>query len=62
MAVINGIYHACGVRIWELPALPAKIKAGLDAIAKGEQPYKPEKYFLGGDMYDELEELKANPV
>lgn len=62
MAVINAIYHACGVRIWELPALPAKIKAGLDALAKGEQPYKPEKYFLGGDMYDELEELKANPV
>jgi len=28
MAVINGIYNACGVRIFELPASPDKIKAG----------------------------------
>jgi aldehyde oxidoreductase len=28
-AVINGIYHACGVRIRHLPALPEKILAGL---------------------------------
>ena len=60
-AVLNGIYNACGVRIHEIPALPEKIKAGLDAIAKGEKPYAPEKYFLGSDLYDELEEIKANP-
>ena len=62
MAVINAIYQACGVRIYELPALPEKVKAGIDAIAEGREPYKPEKYYLGGDMYDELEEIAENPV
>ena len=61
-AVLNGIYNACGVRIHEIPALPSKVKAGLDAIDKGEKPYAPEKYFLGSDLYEELENLKANPV
>ncbi len=32
-AVINGIYHACGVRITKLPALPEKVLAGLKAKA-----------------------------
>jgi aldehyde oxidoreductase len=62
MAVINGIYNACGVRIHELPATPDKIKAGLDAIKEGKKPYEPAKYFLGSDLYDELEKIKANPV
>ncbi len=61
-AVLNAIYNATGVRIHEQPALPAKIKAGLDAIAKGEKPYEPEKYYLGPDMYERLEDIKANPV
>jgi len=30
-AIINAIYDACGVLITKLPALPEKIKAGLDA-------------------------------
>jgi aldehyde oxidoreductase len=29
-AIINGIYHACGVRITQLPALPEKVLAGLN--------------------------------
>lgn len=29
-AIINAIYDACGVRITKLPALPEKIKAGLN--------------------------------
>lgn len=62
MAVINGIYNACGVRIYEIPALPAKVKAGLDALAAGKEPEKPKKYFLGSDLYEELENIKANPV
>lgn len=57
MAVINGIYHATGVRIYELPAAPEKVKAGLEKLAKGEK-IQPKKYFLGSDMYDTLEELK----
>jgi aldehyde oxidoreductase len=30
-AVINAIYNACGVRVFNLPATPAKIRAGLAA-------------------------------
>lgn len=58
-AIINAIKDATGVRIYELPASPDKVKAGMDAIARGEDPYKPEKYYLGEDMYDVLEELKG---
>ena len=61
-AVLNAIYNATGVRIHEQPARPEKIKAGLDAIARGEKPYEPAKYYLGPDMYEELESIKANPV
>ncbi len=32
-AILNAIYNACGVRIYSVPALPEKIKAGLDALA-----------------------------
>ena len=60
-AVLNAIYDACGVRIHEMPALPEKVKAGLDAIAKGEEPYAPAKYYLGPDMYEELEAIKNDP-
>ena len=50
------------MRVYELPASPDKIKAGMDAIAAGQEPYKPAKYFLGGDLYEELEYIKAHPV
>jgi aldehyde oxidoreductase len=33
-AILNAIYNACGVRIYSVPALPEKIKAGLDHIKK----------------------------
>ena len=33
-AVLNAIYNACGVRIYSVPALPEKIKAGLEATVK----------------------------
>ena len=61
-AVLNAIYNATGVRIHEQPALPAKVKAGLDALAKGEKPYVPKKYYLGPEMYERLEDIVANPV
>jgi len=32
-AILNAIYNACGVRIYSIPALPGKIKAGLEALA-----------------------------
>jgi aldehyde oxidoreductase len=31
-AVLNAVYHACGVRITEIPALPEKVKAGLAKV------------------------------
>ena len=62
MAVINAIANACGVRIFELPAKPEKVKAGLDILASGGKVEPPKKYFLGSDLYEELENIKANPV
>jgi len=50
------------VRIYELPASPAKVKAGLDILAKGGKVDPPKKYYLGPDFYDELEKIMANPV
>jgi aldehyde oxidoreductase len=32
-SIVNAIYNACGVRITRLPALPEKVKAGLEAKA-----------------------------
>ncbi|MDR2530894.1 MAG: molybdopterin-dependent oxidoreductase [Oscillospiraceae bacterium] len=61
MAVINAINDASGVRIYALPATPAKIKDGLERKAKGES-LLPQKYFLGSDLEDELDEIRANPI
>ena len=62
VAVLNAIYNACGVRVYEMPATKEKVKAGLAIIAAGGQVPPPKKYFLGSDLYDELENIKANPV
>ncbi len=62
VAVINAINNACGVRIYELPAAPEKIKAGLDTLAAGGKIEPPKKYYLGSDFYDEMEKIKANPL
>ncbi|MPM94268.1 Aldehyde oxidoreductase [bioreactor metagenome] len=61
MAIINAIHDATGVRIYDLPATPQKVKAGMEALAQGKS-LKPEKYFLGSDLYDELEKIEDNPV
>ena len=61
MAVINAINNATGVRVYELPATPDKVLAGLKAKAEGKD-IKPEPYFLGSDLDEELELIKANPM
>ncbi|MDR1028655.1 MAG: molybdopterin-dependent oxidoreductase, partial [Clostridiales Family XIII bacterium] len=61
MAVLNAIHNAAGVRIKTLPASPQKVKAAIEAKAKGEAP-AAEKWYLGEDMYDILEEIRQNPV
>jgi aldehyde oxidoreductase len=35
--ILNAIYNACGVRIYAIPALPEKIKAGLAALALSQK-------------------------
>jgi aldehyde oxidoreductase len=61
VAVLNAIKDAAGVRIYELPATPEKIKAALDAKADGKI-LKPEKYYLGGEFYDEIDELAKENI
>ena len=61
MAVINAIDDACGVRIYDLPAKPDKIRAGWEALQRGES-LTPPKYFLGSEFEDELEYIRENPI
>lgn len=61
VAVINAINNAVGVRIYDLPATPEKVKAGINAKAENQE-WKPQPYFLGSDLYDELDYIKSNPV
>jgi aldehyde oxidoreductase len=61
VAVINAIYDACGVRIYELPATAEKVKAGLETLAAGGKITPPQKYFLGSDLYEEMENIRNNP-
>lgn len=60
MAVINAIYDAVGVRIYDLPAKPEKIKAALEAKEKGIE-LKPNKYFFGNSFEEMVAEIKADP-
>ena len=57
MAVINAIYNATGVRVFELPASPEKILDGLHKLSVGQPILPPARYYLGKDMYDMIEEL-----
>jgi aldehyde oxidoreductase len=62
VAVLNAIYNATGVRIHDLPATRQKVKAGLETLAKGGAVLPPERYFLGSELYDELENIRTNPL
>jgi len=55
-AVLNAIYDAVGVRMYEGPALPEKVKAAMDAKAAGKE-LKPEHFWLGSELFDELEAI-----
>ncbi|NTV90189.1 MAG: molybdopterin-dependent oxidoreductase, partial [Clostridiales bacterium] len=60
-AVLNAINNAVGARIYAIPATPEKVKAAIDAKAQGKE-LKPDKYFLGSDMFEELEDIAEHPV
>ena len=61
MGVINAINDAVGVRIFEIPATPEKVKAAMEAKAAGKD-LTPEPYYLGDPLYEELERIKKNPI
>ncbi|MGI5892397.1 MAG: molybdopterin-dependent aldehyde oxidoreductase [Bacillota bacterium] len=61
VAVLNAINNAVGVRIYELPAKPEKVKAAMEAKAQGKE-LKPDKYFLGSDLFEALDDIAENPV
>jgi len=61
VAILNAISSAVGVRITELPASPAKVKAGIEAKARGEEAATPA-YYLGPDFYEEIDHLAKHPV
>jgi aldehyde oxidoreductase len=58
VAVLNSIYNACGVRIYELPATPDRIIAGLKANEENKS-LCPEPFYLGTDFYGKLDEIKG---
>jgi aldehyde oxidoreductase len=49
-------------RIYELPATPEKIKAGLEIVAAGGTVNPPEPYYMGSDFWDEVDDVIAHPV
>ena len=61
MAVINAIKNATGVRIYDLPATPDKVKAGWEKVQKGES-LTPPKFFFGSDFEEEMQYIIDNPV
>ena len=61
MAVINAINNAAGVRIYDLPAKPEKVKKALEAKASGQE-LRPDPYFLGSDLFEALDDIQENPV
>jgi aldehyde oxidoreductase len=61
MAVINAINNATGVRIYQLPATPEKVKAGLDILEKGGKTDPPGKWYLGPDFHERLEDILNDP-
>ena len=63
VAVLNAIDNACGVRIHEIPAYPEKIKAGLEALEKGEpDPNDPGKYDFGTSFEEEMQYIREHPM
>lgn len=60
VSILNAIHDAVGVRVYDVPATPAKVKALMEAKAQGNA-YKPEKYYLGPDFYDDMDYIEKNP-
>jgi len=61
ICVLNAIADATGVRIYEMPATPEKVLAGMKAKAEGKEQ-KPEKYYMGISFEEALAKAKASPL
>ncbi|MDR0838183.1 MAG: molybdopterin-dependent oxidoreductase [Oscillospiraceae bacterium] len=61
MAVVNAINNACGARVYSLPATAAKVKDAYDRKQRGED-LTPPKYWLGSELEEELDLIRANPM
>ena len=60
MAIINAIHDAIGVRIYELPATPEKLRAAWQAQQEGRED-RPGPYPLDDDFYAQVDALTAAP-
>lgn len=61
MAVLNAIHDATGIRIYELPASPARVREALAAKAAGGEQ-KPGPYDFGIRFTDLMAHIVANPA
>lgn len=61
VAILNAVYNATGLRLYETPALPEKVLAGLKKLERGENT-APDTYYLGSEIYNRLEEFRKNPI
>lgn len=61
VAILNAIYQAAGVRVHTLPADPKRIK-GLLEDKKAGREVSHDRFYLGGDLYEYLEDCRNNPV
>ena len=59
-SVLNAVYNAIGVRPYDMPATPEKMKAAIDLHAAGKE-YAPEPYYLGEPFEEVMADIIANP-
>jgi aldehyde oxidoreductase len=61
VAVLNAIYDAVGVRIYTLPATPAKIHSVIQAKEMGKE-IKQEPWDLGCKLFERLEYFEKKAI
>jgi aldehyde oxidoreductase len=61
VAVLNAIYDAVGVRIYTLPATPAKIRSAIQAKEMGKE-MKQEPWNLGCKLFERLEHFEKKAI
>ncbi len=62
VAILNAIYDACGVRIFEIPVTSEAILDGLRQLKETGATVPPEPYYMGSDFWSTIEDVVAHPV